>query len=87
MTLQTSFNNLKQWLLEVKRYAQNPDLQRILLGNKADLEKNVTTESAQGFATSNGIQFFETSAKTNMKITEVTPRDSHSFIHNRLSWN
>mmetsp|Transcript_21517 Transcript_21517/g.35433 ORF Transcript_21517/g.35433 Transcript_21517/m.35433 type:complete len:175 (+) Transcript_21517:92-616(+) len=59
-----SFNNVKQWLHEIDRYACE-NVNKLLVGNKSDLEKKrvVSTEQAQEFANSLGIEFMETSAK------------------------
>jgi len=59
-----SFNNVKQWLHEIDRYA-NENVNKLLVGNKSDLtsKRAVTTEAGQEFARSLGIQFVETSAK------------------------
>jgi Ras-related protein Rab-1A len=68
----TSFQNCTQWLAEVKRYAQNPDVIRILVGNKTDSgEQTVAADAAKAFATSNGMSFFETSAKTNTNVQQA----------------
>ncbi len=43
----------------------------ILLGNKIDLNRQVTTEEAEKVAGSYKIKFFETSAKNNIGISEA----------------
>jgi len=59
-----SFNNVKQWLGEIDRYACE-NVNKLLVGNKVDLvsgrvvDKNVATE----FAESMSIPYIETSAK------------------------
>jgi Ras-related protein Rab-1A len=69
-TDQVSFNNVKQWLQEIDRYACDT-VNKMLIGAKSDLvsQKAVDTNQAQDFADSLGIPFLETSAKT----SEVTP--------------
>ena len=44
-----------------------------LIGNKSDLEekRKVTYQEGKDFATSNGMQFIETSAKTASKVQEA----------------
>jgi len=59
-----SFNNVKQWLHEIDRYAcQN--VKKLLVGNKCDLvsKRAVPAEQAKEFADGLGIQYLETSAK------------------------
>ena len=50
-----------------------PDVERLLIGNKCDLEAKRAVESERGeqLARSQGIPFMETSAKTNHNIDEV----------------
>ena len=49
------------------------DVERLLVGNKCDLEKKRAVESERGeeLARSHGIPFMETSAKTGHNINEV----------------
>jgi len=60
-----SFNNVKQWMGEIDRYACE-NVNKLLVGNKCDLadQKNVETTTAKEFANSYDIPFIETSAKT-----------------------
>lgn len=48
MTDQESFNNVKQWLNEIDRYASD-NVNKLLVGNKCDLtaQKVVSTETAK----------------------------------------
>lgn len=48
VTDQESFNNVKQWLNEIDRYASD-SVNKLLVGNKCDLtsQKVVSTETAQ----------------------------------------
>lgn len=48
MTDQDSFNNVKQWLNEIDRYASD-NVNKLLVGNKCDLtsQKVVDTEAAK----------------------------------------
>ena len=68
-----SFENLSKWMGEVHRYATNKDILIVIVGNKTDLDGRViTTEEGQNFATSKGLQFLETSAKSNTNVPELT---------------
>jgi len=60
-----SFNNVKQWMGEIDRYACE-NVNKLLVGNKCDLvaEKTVDVNTAKEFADSYDIPFIETSAKT-----------------------
>ncbi|KAL6865149.1 hypothetical protein ACP4OV_016300 [Aristida adscensionis] len=67
-----SFNNVKQWLSEIDRYASD-NVCKLLVGNKCDLvdSKVVETEKAKAFADSLGIPFIETSAKESINVEEA----------------
>eukprot|EP00741_Cyanophora_paradoxa_P008889 tig00001408_g8605.t1 len=69
VTDQESFNNVKQWLQEIDRYACE-GVSKLLVGNKSDLttKKVVQYEVAKEFADSLGIPFLETSAKNSTNV-------------------
>lgn len=68
----SSFENLRVWLNSVKEKAES-EIQIILLANKCDLEeeREVKKEEIKGKADELGIEFFETSAKTNLGVDEA----------------
>jgi len=70
-TDQESFNNVKQWMGEIDRYACE-NVNKLLVGNKTDLvnEKVVDTATAKAFADSMGIPFIETSAKNATNVEQ-----------------
>jgi Ras-related protein Rab-1A len=59
-----SFENVKQWLNEIDRYASD-GVAKLLVGNKADLgaRRAVDTATASAFAAEAGLPFLEASAK------------------------
>ncbi|GFY94683.1 ras-related small GTP-binding family protein [Actinidia rufa] len=67
-----SFNNVKQWLNEIDRYA-NDSVCKLLVGNKCDLVENkvVDTQTAKAFADELGIPFLETSAKDSINVEQA----------------
>ena len=67
-----SFNNVKQWLHEIDRYACE-NVNKPLVGNKSDLtsKRVVSTEQGKEFADSLGIEFLETSAKTSTNVEQA----------------
>lgn len=67
-----SFNNVKQWLHEIDRYAAE-NVNKLLVGNKSDLtgKRVVSTEQGKEFADSLGIEFLETSAKTSSNVEQA----------------
>jgi len=72
VTDKVSFNNVKQWLGEIDRYACQ-SVNKLLVGNKADLveKKVVEYNEAKEFADSLGISFLETSAKSAHNVEEA----------------
>ena len=69
-----SFNNVKQWLHEIDRYASD-SVNKLLVGNKSDLvdKRKISAEAGQELAGSIGIDFIETSAKesTNVELAFI----------------
>ena len=72
ITERESFDNLTSWLIEIEKNA-NKNVYKLLIGNKCDLEdkRKVTYQEGKDFATSNGMQFMETSAKADTKVKEA----------------
>lgn len=67
-----SFNNVKSWLQEIDRYASE-GVNKLLVGNKADLTGKRAVEYAQGkeLADSLSIPFLETSAKNATNVEQA----------------
>ena len=61
VTDQVSYNNVKQWLKEIERYACE-NVNKLLVGNKCDLEdkRQVAYETAKEFADDLQISYIET---------------------------
>ncbi|KAF9606429.1 hypothetical protein IFM89_025118 [Coptis chinensis] len=72
VTDQESFNNVKQWLNEINRYASE-NVNKLLVGNKCDLidKKVVSYETGKAFADEIGIPFMETSAKSSTNVEQA----------------
>ena len=66
-----SFEGAKNWIDEAKDVGDF--CQRILIGNKCDLEqeRQVSLETLNEYANEEKINFFETSAKDNINLKEV----------------
>lgn len=67
-----SFNNVKQWLSEIERFACE-GVNKLLVGNKSDLvqKRAVSTEQAQQLASTLSIPFLETSAKNATNVEKA----------------
>jgi len=72
ITDQVSFNNVKQWLQEIDRYACE-NVNKLLVGNKSDLinKRVVDLDTAKEFASGLGIPFLETSAKNSTNVEQA----------------
>ena len=72
VTEKESFESLNNWLIEIEKNA-NKNVVKILIGNKCDLEDKrvISYSQAKDFADSNGLNYVETSAKTNNNVTEA----------------
>ena len=66
-----SFQSLNSWLIEIEKNAPK-DIYKILIGNKCDLEieRKVTVEQGTDFAAKYGMQFFETSSKQSINVSD-----------------
>lgn len=80
-----SFNNVKQWLSEIEKYATD-SVNKLLVGNKSDLasKKVVSYDEAKELADSLGIAFLETSAK-NAHNVEQSFHTMASHIKKRVA--
>ncbi|XP_030410937.1 ras-related protein Rab-10 isoform X1 [Gopherus evgoodei] len=67
-----SFENISKWLRNIDEHA-NEDVERMLLGNKCDMEDKRVVLKTKGeqIAREHGIRFFETSAKANINIEKA----------------
>jgi Ras-related protein Rab-18 len=72
VTRRDSFENLDQWLKEVKLYTPNngEGVVKLLVGNKIDVARRVPREEAEDWAQSQGMIFLEASAKTRLGIRQ-----------------
>ncbi|KAH1257723.1 Ras-related protein RABD2a [Glycine max] len=85
VTDEDSFNNVKQWLSEIDRYASD-NVNKLLVGNKSDLTANrvVSYDTAKEFADQIGIPFMETSAKDATNVEDAFMAMS-AAIKNRMA--
>mmetsp|Transcript_15254 Transcript_15254/g.17291 ORF Transcript_15254/g.17291 Transcript_15254/m.17291 type:complete len:196 (-) Transcript_15254:238-825(-) len=72
ITSKTSFERAKAWVVELQQ-AGGTSMVVALAGNKTDLamQREVTPDEAQQYATANSLLFMETSAKSNYNVTEL----------------
>ncbi|EEB10454.1 conserved hypothetical protein [Pediculus humanus corporis] len=69
ITNERSFKNIVKWLRNIDEHA-NEDVEKLILGNKCDMEDKriVSKEKGEEISREHGIKFLETSAKANINI-------------------
>ena len=70
LTNHESFNNVTSWLTNLRQEADD-NVIKVLVGNKADLTRNVSKEEVDNLVAKNNLPYFETSAKTGQNIDEI----------------
>ena len=72
ITDRESFDNIKQWLKEIDKYAHE-NVNILLVGNKIDREvkRQVSYDEALELASEYKIKYVETSAKTNVNVEKA----------------
>ena len=71
VTNQKSFDNIKNWLIQIKEEAPSR-ICVILVANKIDCEdRKVSKKDGENLAKSNNLKFYEASAKENINVTEA----------------
>ena len=72
ITNRESFEHVNSWLIEIEKNG-NKNVYKFLIGNKNDLEDQrvVTKEEGEEVASINGMDFFETSAKTDYQVQDA----------------
>merc|ERR1712098_746009 len=76
-----SFDNIAKWLRNIDEHA-NEDVERMILGNKCDMEDKrvIPKERGDAIAKEHNIKFLETSAKTNVNIDRAFIELSESIL-------
>ena len=71
VTDENSFKNIRNWVKQIEQNAQT-NVCKVLVGNKCDKpDRKVSYEEGKQLADEYGMQFFETSAKSNMNVSET----------------
>mmetsp|Transcript_16427 Transcript_16427/g.35458 ORF Transcript_16427/g.35458 Transcript_16427/m.35458 type:complete len:204 (+) Transcript_16427:79-690(+) len=72
ITDRSTFDHVEYWVNQLDAHG-DPQVQRILVGNKADLteHRKVSTEDGEALASKFDMAFFETSAKTGSSVEDA----------------
>lgn len=67
-----TFDNISKWLRKINEHA-NEDVEKMILGNKCDMEdkRQVPTARGEAIAREHNIAFLETSAKANINVEKA----------------
>ena len=80
-----SFKNIRNWIKQIEANAQT-SVKKVLVGNKCDKpDRVVTEEEGRKLADDFGMNFFETSAKTNQNVNEVFTFLTQEILKNMKS--
>lgn len=83
ITNKKSFENLNSWLSDASQSAEPHKLVFILVGHKADQDKNreVTKQEAMAFAIDHNMNYIETSAKTMVNVERAFSLLAENIYH------
>jgi len=83
VTSEDSYNHIKDWLNGVEHFAKK-NVMKVLVGNKIDLddERKISTITANDFADSCNIKYYETSALKNIGVKELFENISETYMKN-----
>ncbi|CAJ1456329.1 unnamed protein product [Effrenium voratum] len=86
ITDKASFEHIDYWLQQLDQHGDE-GVQRVLVGNKSDLNENrkVTREEGEKLATQYNMKFFETSAKTGQEVDEAFLSIADDVVKQRYS--
>eukprot|EP00615_Pteridomonas_danica_P007401 CAMPEP_0114342708 /NCGR_PEP_ID=MMETSP0101-20121206/10012_1 /TAXON_ID=38822 ORGANISM="Pteridomonas danica, Strain PT" /NCGR_SAMPLE_ID=MMETSP0101 /ASSEMBLY_ACC=CAM_ASM_000211 /LENGTH=206 /DNA_ID=CAMNT_0001476971 /DNA_START=99 /DNA_END=719 /DNA_ORIENTATION=+ len=73
VTNRNTFNNVKNWMRQIEMHAAE-NVNKVLIGNKCDVgpsEREVSTAEGEALAAEYNVNYFETSAKQNLGVTEA----------------
>ncbi|XP_037090760.1 ras-related protein Rab-8A-like [Pollicipes pollicipes] len=86
ITSDKSFDNIKNWIRNIEEHA-SADVEKMILGNKTPLRRQVSRERGEQLANEYGIKFLETSAKSSINVEEAfftLARDIKSKMEKKL---
>ena len=84
VTRPETFQNIEKWMAEIEDLRQNPNFVSILIGNKIDLERKISSEDGEAKANKYNITFIETSAKAGDNVDKAFGALCYLLIKNRV---
>eukprot|EP00128_Syssomonas_multiformis_P011043 Colp12_sorted_trinity150504_noHs@4149 len=82
-----SFEHIQQWLSELEVYATSSEVVTMLVGNKIDLDREVTRDEGLEFAQKHSMMFIECSAKTKVGVTQAFEELAQKVLDTPSLWS
>ena len=86
VTNKTTFEKVQEWVQSIGEYTDSEkNIQKVLVGNKIDLPRQVTTEEGKKLSDMYNIPFYEASAKDNIGIEDFMKKIIGEVLENLSS--
>ncbi|EDQ90337.1 uncharacterized protein MONBRDRAFT_35113 [Monosiga brevicollis MX1] len=82
-----TFEHIDMWLNEVNVYCPEKKIVKLLIANKIDLERRVSTEVGRDFARDKQMMFIECSAKTKAGVQQAFEELAQKVLDTPELWN
>ena len=85
ITDKKSFDDITNWLRAIQEHA-NPNVEKMIIGNKCDMEERrvILKEHGEAVANANDALFLETSAKTNTNVDEAFEQIAERILNKTI---
>ena len=86
VTNKSTFEKVQEWVQSIDEYTDSEkNIQKVLVGNKIDLPRQVTTEEGKKLSDMYNIPFYEASAKDNIGIEDFMKKIIGAALENLSS--
>ena len=86
VTNKSTFEKVQEWVQSIDEYTDSEkNIQKVLVGNKIDLPRQVTTEEGKKLSDMYNIPFYEDSAKDNIGIEDFMKKIIGEVLENLSS--
>ena len=83
VTDKNTFEKVQEWVQSISEYTDSEkNIRKVLVGNKVDLPRQVTTEEGKKLAEMYNIPFYEASAKDNIGIDDFMKKIINEVVEN-----